>query len=161
LVLYKRLVNGQLAKITEYRGAKDLDVQFEDKTVVTHKTWRNFCEGSIANPTTLKSNANTKYGNKNCSPVTTNYTIELTFGFHDNYEDSVLANITVPSNLSKDDVMRILQETHASLDRDYSDAFEESIYGTQGREPEVLLEYVCQKYGWNWELEEPDIELCL
>lgn len=42
--------NGQVATIIAYRGATDLDVRFEDDTVVTHKAYTNFKLGTIKNP---------------------------------------------------------------------------------------------------------------
>ena len=42
--------NGQIMTIIEYRGVYDIDVQFEDGTIVTHKTYKNFKKGKIANP---------------------------------------------------------------------------------------------------------------
>ena len=42
--------NGQKAYIIEYRGCNDLDVEFEDKTIIKHKTYNNFKRGLIKNP---------------------------------------------------------------------------------------------------------------
>ena len=42
--------NGQKAYIIEYRGSKDIDVEFEDKTIIKHKTYNNFKSGLIRNP---------------------------------------------------------------------------------------------------------------
>ena len=42
--------NGQQAKIIAYRGCRDIDVQFEDNTIVTHKSYQSFRQGSIRNP---------------------------------------------------------------------------------------------------------------
>ena len=36
---------------------------------------------------------------------------------------------------------------------------EDDVYGTAGRTPETLLEYVCEKMGWRWQKLEYDIEL--
>lgn len=41
---------GQLMTIVKYRNATDLDVMFEDGTVVEHKHYRNFVERRIRNP---------------------------------------------------------------------------------------------------------------
>ena len=42
--------NGIKMTIIEYRNCSDIDVQFEDGTVVKHKTYNNFIKGEIANP---------------------------------------------------------------------------------------------------------------
>lgn len=46
----QRSNKGQTMTIIAYRGIYDIDVQFEDGTVVTHKTYKNFKKGMIANP---------------------------------------------------------------------------------------------------------------
>jgi hypothetical protein len=40
--------NGQKMTIVEYRNARDLDVQFEDGTIVQHKAYSNFKKGGIS-----------------------------------------------------------------------------------------------------------------
>ena len=42
--------HGQKMKIVAYRSATDIDVQFENGTIVTNKTYRNFQKGTIDNP---------------------------------------------------------------------------------------------------------------
>ena len=42
--------NGQTMTIIEYRKYKDIDIQFEDGTIVKHKSYDNFKLGSIKNP---------------------------------------------------------------------------------------------------------------
>jgi hypothetical protein len=42
--------NGQSAVIKEYRKATDIDVEFEDGTIVTHRSYNTFLNGSIRNP---------------------------------------------------------------------------------------------------------------
>lgn len=37
-------------RIVEYNGCKDINVEFEDKTLVKHKTYINFKSGKITNP---------------------------------------------------------------------------------------------------------------
>lgn len=44
------MVNGQKAKIIAYRTKIDLDVMFEDGTIVKNKKYTNFKRGSIGNP---------------------------------------------------------------------------------------------------------------
>ena len=45
--------NGQKMTIVAYRSCMDIDIQFEDGTVVEHKTYGNFKNGKIANPNFL------------------------------------------------------------------------------------------------------------
>ena len=59
-VYYKKIKNregetsisskGQIMKIIKYRSAEDLDIEFEDGTVVEHKTYISFQRGEIRNP---------------------------------------------------------------------------------------------------------------
>lgn len=42
--------NGQKMTIINYRGTHDIDVQFEDGSVVRHKDYRSFLLGEIKNP---------------------------------------------------------------------------------------------------------------
>lgn len=46
----RKMLNGQMAKCVAYRTSADIDVQFEDGTVVTSKTKYSFLRGEIANP---------------------------------------------------------------------------------------------------------------
>lgn len=41
---------GSIAKITSYRNAEDIDVEFDDGTVVKNVTYYNFSKGTILNP---------------------------------------------------------------------------------------------------------------
>ena len=43
-------VRGQKMKIIKYRNSLDIDVQFEDGTIVEHKTYSSFLTGTISNP---------------------------------------------------------------------------------------------------------------
>ena len=45
-----RAGNGQMMKIIAYRGSNDIDVMFEDGTVVEHRIYHAFRNGQIANP---------------------------------------------------------------------------------------------------------------
>ena len=57
-----RIMNcGMEATIIRYGGATDIDVRFEDGTVVKHKTYRAFKKGSISNPN-IKASAETCLG---------------------------------------------------------------------------------------------------
>ena len=46
----KIMNNGHPAKIINYRTSADVDVCFEDKTIVEHASYNRFLSGSIANP---------------------------------------------------------------------------------------------------------------
>lgn len=46
----RKMLNGQKAKCIAYRTSADIDIQFEDGTVVTGKTKYSFLKGEIANP---------------------------------------------------------------------------------------------------------------
>ena len=50
LVETRQMNNGMIAKIIAYRSNTDIDIQFEDGTIVTHKSYCNFKKGLIANP---------------------------------------------------------------------------------------------------------------
>lgn len=46
-----RIMNcGSKATIKEYRGCMDIDVKFEDGTIVAHRTYNSFKKGKIKNP---------------------------------------------------------------------------------------------------------------
>lgn len=46
--------NGQVMTIIEYRRNDDIDIQFEDVTIVKNRTYRRFKEGKIKNPNYIK-----------------------------------------------------------------------------------------------------------
>ena len=46
--------NGLKAKIVVYRSTRDIDIEFEDSTVVEHKRYRDFKKGEIKNPHLVK-----------------------------------------------------------------------------------------------------------
>ena len=51
LVGYSKIMNnGMLATVIADRGANDIDIQFEDGTIVHHKRKNNFNKGIVANP---------------------------------------------------------------------------------------------------------------
>ena len=45
-----KATNGQVMTIIEYRTSTDIDVQFEDGTIIRHKTYYSFKLGNIKNP---------------------------------------------------------------------------------------------------------------
>lgn len=44
----KIMRNGMKAKIVRYGSANDIDIKFSNGTIVMHKTYANFCSGSVA-----------------------------------------------------------------------------------------------------------------
>lgn len=46
----KRAFNGQMMKIKAYRSRIDIDIEFEDGTIVKNKAYSNFLSGYIKNP---------------------------------------------------------------------------------------------------------------
>lgn len=42
--------NGQKMTIIAYHNASNIDIQFEDGTIVYHKEYKRFKKGQIANP---------------------------------------------------------------------------------------------------------------
>ena len=51
----RAMKNGHKAKLIVYRNSGDIDVQFEDGTIVRHRRIQNFREGEIKNPNFNKS----------------------------------------------------------------------------------------------------------
>ena len=46
--------NSQKMTIIGYRNGNDIDIQFEDGTIVKNRTYRRFKEGKIKNPNYIK-----------------------------------------------------------------------------------------------------------
>ena len=46
----RKMNNGMIATIIVYRSCKDIDIQFKDGTIVTHKDYYSFKNGLIGNP---------------------------------------------------------------------------------------------------------------
>ena len=46
--------NGQVMTIIGYINGNDIDIQFEDGTIVKNRTYRRFKEGKIKNPNYIK-----------------------------------------------------------------------------------------------------------
>ena len=61
----KEMNNGMIAKVIAYSNSHDIDVQFEDGTIVKHRYYDDFKRGTIANP-------NISYQTK---PITTSYRV--------------------------------------------------------------------------------------
>ena len=44
----QEIIYGMKAKIVRYGSANDIDIKFSNGTIVLHKTYANFCSGSVA-----------------------------------------------------------------------------------------------------------------
>ena len=105
--------NGQVMTIIEYKNYKDIDIQFEDGTIVKNKNYNRFLKGYIKNPNLSNTNIKSRIGetniNKNRQTMTIveyrrNNDINIQFedGFivkHRNYQNFLKGNIK-KSNLS-------------------------------------------------------------
>ena len=47
--------NGQMMTIVDYRNYNDVDVEFEDNTIVQHRSYHNIKAGRVRNPNLLKT----------------------------------------------------------------------------------------------------------
>lgn len=72
----------------------------------------------------------------------------------DDEEDLWECKLTVPENVTTDIEETIIKEHNFLCD-------EENIYGNNGRNPVTLMDYICNKYGWDWNYLEYDIDLNL
>ena len=85
--------------------------------------------------------------------VLTKYTVRLNFTWDD--EDNMQEfNIWVPENVALSEIGETLIEAHNYLCHED----EEDIYGTEGRIPATLLNFVCEKHNWEWDNLEFDID---
>lgn len=76
--------NGQLMKIIVFRTPLDIDVQFQDGTIVQHKNYQNFKKGQIKNPNIALKNASRKYiGHTNISKDGQKMIIIVYRSYHD------------------------------------------------------------------------------
>ncbi|MEE3344581.1 MAG: hypothetical protein VZS44_10845 [Bacilli bacterium] len=58
--------NNELMTIINYRNVRDIDVKFEDNTIVTHKTYNAFKNGHILNPNYYKKQYIHTFNMANC-----------------------------------------------------------------------------------------------
>lgn len=65
--------------------------------------------------------------------------------------------IVVPNNVTVEEVQETLLKTHKFLDEEDT----EGIYEHDGRSPVTLLDYIYEKYGWQWEDFGFDIEFSM
>lgn len=75
--------------------------------------------------------------------------------FWDDEDDMWEFVIVVPNNVTIEEIKETLIKTHDFLDMEY----ETNLYGTTGRSPVTLLDYVCEEYGWEWEDFSFDIDM--
>lgn len=75
--------------------------------------------------------------------------------FWDDEDDIWEFTLTVPDDINVISVEEVLLKAHQYLDTED----ETDLYGTNGRSPVTLLDYVCQKYGWSWGEFSFDIDL--
>lgn len=66
--------------------------------------------------------------------------------FWDDEDDIWEFTLTVPDDINVIRVEEVLSKAHQYLDtEDKTD-----LYGTNGRNPVTLVDYVCREYGWSW-----------
>lgn len=82
------------------------------------------------------------------------YTLKLNF-LWDEEIDTEVFKLTVPDNITEKDIYITLQTEHNYLDK----KDEEDLYGYLGRNPETLLDYICEKFDWDWEPFEFDMDI--
>lgn len=82
--------------------------------------------------------------------------VKITF-LWDDENDERLFTIIVPPNLTVDEVIDIIEDEHNYL------CFEDDTdrYGNDGRNPETLLQHICEKYNWEYTPFICDIEIKL
>lgn len=84
---------------------------------------------------------------------TRTYLVKLTF-LCDDSNDTEDVRITVPGDVTVDQLYQTLRKKHRELDGS-------EVYDAQGRTPEVLLNEVCRENGWTWESTRYDLEISL
>ena len=82
------------------------------------------------------------------------YTVRLNF-FWDDEDDMMEFTIIVPDNVNPMEIEDALDKEHHFLCFDD----EEDRYGIEGSNPETLIGYVCEKYGWTWAEHKFDIDM--
>lgn len=75
--------------------------------------------------------------------------------FWDDGDDMWEFILKVPNNVTVDEVKENLTKTHEYLDM----GDDTDLYGTSGRNPVTLLDYMCEKHGWSWEDFSFDIDM--
>lgn len=80
--------------------------------------------------------------------------VRLNF-FWDNEDDMQEFQLSVPDKVTIDNVEKVLLKEHNYLDTEDTS----NTYGANGRNPETLINFICQKYGWAYKEMEYDIDL--
>ena len=75
-----------------------------------------------------------------------NLNIKIDFVYEDDSETTGEFVLIVPHRATELYVVDILEKEHEYLSKED----QEDNYGFQGKVPETLLDYVCEKYGWHW-----------
>ena len=89
------------------------------------------------------------------------YNFRISLPSNDQY-NVIEVVLTIPETLDMNDAALIITAEHEILmDRLLHNTPGEDLYGINGMDPEVLLLYVSQKYGWNFTQNTPDIEITL
>lgn len=84
-------------------------------------------------------------------------TTQVGFNWDDGVETQI-AKLHVPDKYGWEDIANEIEKTHNYLDLED----EEDIYGTQGRNSETLLNYLCETHkdeGWQWEPLDIDVDM--
>lgn len=71
---------------------------------------------------------------------------ELNFQWDDGPESRTII-LTVPKDKTDEDIIATIKDCHRVLCEDEDDM---DIYGTEGRSPETLMNYVRDARGWSW-----------
>lgn len=82
------------------------------------------------------------------------YNLRMNF-FWDDEDDLKEFTIIVPNKTTIEEISKALIDIHRYLDEE--DKTE--TYGRNGRNPETLITYVCEEYGWRWGELEFDIDM--
>lgn len=82
------------------------------------------------------------------------YNLKINF-FWDNKIDMREFSIYVPNKTTIEEVSEALKKIHKYLDTEDKTG----TYKNNGRNPETLITYVCEEYGWRWEKMKFDIDL--
>lgn len=80
---------------------------------------------------------------------------EITMKLRNGSNDTQKFVVMAADDMDNAKVAVILKKEHEYLNGKDS----EGIYEIQGKTPETLLDYVCEKYGWTWKPFEFDIDL--
>ena len=92
-----------------------------------------------------EKNVKKRIASEKMANTTKTVNVRINF-FWDDGDDMRSFKLTVPENISDDEIMDVLKKEHEYLCTEDED----DIYGVKGRNPDVLLEYICNKHGWAW-----------